>query len=206
MYLRIFILFIVSASAIDSDFTLPFEDTLGQDALSFDQMTLDSNPLDSSWDSTSLDSSSLDSTAPLFGADTSSTDDALNGFDLSDSSDFFSGDDPFQLADCSTSEIPSAVGKLRVKRADDGASCSNPSGTGDSNQPPLLIPQEYDPEHHSITCWELTLGFLPFAVASSGDGVDITRDGSTMTRIPSTRIQFTPSTLYRATISMHTPQ
>lgn len=190
MFFRLFLLSIVSASIVNSDLTLPFEHDFTQDALPFDQVTLDS----------SLLASPLDLTAPLFEAESPSTDDALTGFDLSDSSDLFGGD-TLQIVDCSKSEIPSALGKSRVKRTDDGTSCPNRANTDDSAVPAVLFPQAFDPSQQSVTCWQLTLGVLPFAVVSSGDTADRIRDTTRKYTVTSTNHRYSPVTLYRATIS-----
>ena len=203
---------VLVASIINSALTLSFEDVSAQnDLLTFDQTTLDFS---------SLNDPPLDLTAPFFDAENSPTYDALKGFDLSEnsdinSSDLFGGDlsqggTTFQLADCSTSEIPVAFGPSRVKRnADDGSSCTNPAASGsssdDSNLPALMLPQEFDSEKHSITCFQLTLGVLPFAVVSSGDQADVINDRSRLYTVTSMNMPYSPSTLYRATVSMHWP-
>lgn len=135
MYFWLLILSNVSASIINSDLTSPFGDVFTQDALPFHPITLDSNPLDPP----------LDSNAPLFAAESPSTNDAFEGSDFSDSSDLFGGD-LFQIADCSMSENLPALGKSRVRRSDDTTSCSNPASRDDSNLPPLMLPQDFDPE------------------------------------------------------------
>lgn len=182
---------VVSASTINSDLTLPFEDVSAQNEF----LTLDQTPLDFS----SLNDPPLDLTASFLDVEND-----LFGGDLSQ------GATTFQLADCSTSEIPVAFGKSRVKRAaDDGSSCSNAAASGspsdDSNLPALMLPQEFDSEKHSITCFQLTLGVLPFAVAASGDREDIINDRSRLYTVTSMNLPYSPSTLYRATVSMHCP-
>lgn len=90
-----------SASIFDSDLKLPSEDTNAQDVLlPFDQTLLASSLMDSQ----------SDSSTPLFDAESSLTDNPLNGLDMSvnsdiSSSDLFGNDMFLQVADCSTSEI-----------------------------------------------------------------------------------------------------
>lgn len=190
----------VSASLFDSDVTLPLDDTAyTQDALlPLDQTTLASNLFDPSSDS---------STAPLFDAQSPST-----GFDLSENSDIinpsdlFGGDDMFQVADCSTSEIPpSALGKSRIKRSDNGGGtfCSDTnaaqSPSNDIEVP--MLPQEFDQERHSITCWQLTLGMLPFAVVG-GDEMPKKEDKTKLYRVTTSNSPYSPSTVYQVSISM----
>lgn len=140
----------ISASIINSDLTLPFDDPIAQDTLfPFDQTTLNDNPLDPP----------LDSTAPLFDVELSSTD-ALDGFGLSENPDTDPSellwDDSFQLAGCSNSNIPPALGKSRVRRIDDTPACSNPASSEDPSDNlnvPLEMPfQAFDEERHSSTC------------------------------------------------------
>lgn len=118
------------------------------------------------------------------------------------------GNELFQLADCSTSEtsLP-ALGKSRVRRIDDSPlSCANPNAAHSADsagfEPPILSlePVNFDQSRHSITCWEITFGRLPYAVVSSGDGNDVILDRSIMYRVREGR-QYSPTTLYRATIS-----
>lgn len=190
MYARLFIFSIVSASIINSNPTLSLEDSFSEDALPFDQITLDSNLL----------GPPLDSTSPLFDAENPSTDDTFNKLDLFDSSSLFR-DNTLQIADCSTPDIPHALDKSRVKRSDDAASCSNSANPDDSNIPTLMLPQNFDPEKQSDTCWQLTLGLLPFAVVYSGDGSDRIRDTTRKYTVTSTNHRFSPVTLRRATLS-----
>ena len=202
------------ALTIDSDFTSPsFDDvsTAAQDTLlPLDQTSLDFNSLS--------DPPALDLTATSLFDDgagfSSSTDDALSGgLDLPGSNSTpennllwdHNSDNSFQLAGgCSVSPL----GKSRVKRADNdvASSCANPAGSGGDSSDSSnggMLPQTYDEEKHSLTCWALTLGLLPFALASSGDWEDIRDDRSRgLYRVTSSNSPYSPVTLYRATISM----
>lgn len=185
---------VVSAQIINSDLTLPFDDPIPQDtSLPFDQIALGDNPLDPP----------LDLTSSLFDADLSSTD-ALKGFELSANPETNPSERLWDA--CSASDILPISRKSRVKRIDGTLNCPNPAVSGDSpgnsNVPPLMLHQTFDQAKHSLTCWALTLGLLPFAVASSGDGYDIINDRSILHRVTSSEVQYSPSTLYRATISM----
>ena len=185
--------FIVSASIDYSDFALADDESeLVLTSLPIDQLALSNDEL----------SSPLDQTTSLFDEELpSSSPDPFTGFDVSSNSENTSSDllwdDSFKLASCSTSEVslPPALGKSRVRRADDSSSCANPD-----HQAAL---QAIENGKFSLTCTLVTAGVLPFAMAQS----DSFRSEVVNTKVLNSinPLNFGPrlyylSTLYRATL------
>lgn len=183
---------IVSASAADSDFTFPLDGSLSSDQTDLSYSIPSDPPLDST----------TTTTTSLFGSDTSSTE-PLDGstlpgdlLDPNSSEPFLWDDDSFQLADCSKSETPPVLpglGKSRLRRLDaDSSSCVNPNAAVPGGNPSdstfaqvVLQRKTFDPEKHSITCFDWTGGLLPFAVFASGDASDVLKgDPPRMVMLP----------------------
>lgn len=174
----LFILFVlVSATTSDSIF-LPSEEgptdfSLNGKALAFDEPAL---PLD-------LTSLPLDKSISLF-EDSGST-----NLYLSDNNSGFIGDEPFQLADCSSSsDLFPATGKSRLRRLDRCRGSQNSDPTSSDGFPPFGVPSkvindlekmlglpayEDDSRQNSI-CRLVTANVLPWGVCSSGNPSDIT--------------------------------
>lgn len=199
---------IVCASPADSDFSslLPFDDPIGQDtSLSFeDQTTSNYNPLDpSSFDIITSPTNKLDE------FHVSQNPDGINPSEL-----LFNDDNSFPLAGSGVGSGCSASSDIslttlskrsrRVKRID--AVCHN----GDSNSdvyypvPAFMLPVPFDPPNHSKTCWELTLGVLPFALFCTTEYElgSIIQDPSKIYTASEHPVQYHPSTVYRATVCM----
>lgn len=205
------LLAMVSVSMTDSDFTWPYTDFIlpstdsnpEQTSLPFDQTELSYNLLDLT----------VDQITPIWDAEDSSTD-SFEGLNLSGNSDVnlsetlwddsFELGDSFELVDCSGSEYPPALGKPRVRRFDDSSRCPNAAVSGappDTLIEPLqMLPQAYDKERHSLTCFEMTSGLLPVAVLSTDEPNDISLDTTRKYRLPNQIYE--PVTIYRATICM----
>ena len=194
----------VSAVSADSDFTLPYDDLgLEDTSLADEQTALSSNW----WDPPS------DQTPPLFDADLYSTD-GLDGFDVPENvgtigtnPSEIAWDDPLQLADCSMSSDVSNLSNLRVRRGDAASTrCSKSDGSEsfsskDGSNSLLMLPQVYDDEKHSDSCWFATLGLLPYAVIGSGSPNDLSVDRSRTYKLRNMR-QYFPTTVSHATIRM----
>lgn len=191
--------FVVSASIIYSDFTSPDDDSNPElTSLPFDQTALLSNQL----------SPFFDQTTPLFNTESNgelASADAITALDLpwnpdSPSSDMIWGDS-FELAGCTTSEsfLP-AVGKSRVRRADDSSSCIDPENVEDEF---LDIKLSLHKQEFSISCTLLTAGLLPVAVAASGDPADVQVNTNVLNSVSvfyaPPRLYY-PTTLYRASV------
>lgn len=186
---------ILSAWAADLDFTLPLDDLQQTDLFS-----IPSDP-------------PLDPTMSLFDADIASSQ-TFDGADLlllgqtDPNPSELSWDDPFQLADCSSSEGPffPTIGKSRVRRIDDDSSgCTNPDAGASGANPSegsmriFLEEQTFNEAKHSITCFEATGGLLPFAVIPSPEKNDRREDTSKFFLLP---FPFYPNylvTLYHVT-------
>ena len=186
---------ILSAGATDSEFTFPFDEWQQPDLTN-----IPSDPLDSA---TSLFDIDITPSQILEGVDSP----LLEQTDPNSSE--LAWDDPFQLADCSSSEnsfLP-VTGKSRVRRIDnDSSGCTNPdaaaSGANPSSDPtPIFFEQKtFDKEKHSITCYEATLGLLPFAVLASPDKNDKITDTSKSIDLPFPFVvSYVVTTLYRVT-------
>lgn len=186
---------ILSAWAADSEFTFPFDEW---------QQT----------DLTDIPSDPFDSATPIFDIDITPSQ-TLEGLDspllgqADPNSSELAWDDPFQLADCSSSENPflPVTGKSRVRRIDnDSSGCTSSdaaaSGANPSSDPtPIFFEQKtFDEEKHSITCYEATLGLLPFAVLASPDKNDKITDSSKSIDLPFPFVvSYVVTTLYRVT-------
>lgn len=185
----------LSAWAEDSDFAFPLDGS--------PQSDLSNIPSDPSFESTtSLFDTDIAPSQTLEGDNS-----PLLGQTEPDSSEL-PWDDSFQLADCSSSEntLLPALGKSRIRRSDDDSSictdrdAATSEGKNPSDGPTrvFLMPQMFDAEKHSSTCWEYTLGVLPYAVIASGDRNDEIVDPSRIYNLPLR--SSTLSTLYRATV------
>ena len=212
----IFPIIIFAAFSLASEPILPSDDLFTTDTLSppIDQLSdISLNPLFEPMDFSSSPSSlnALDTSSDLF----------VNSATPDPSNDLFwdDADDPLLLAGCSASDLlpPARRGRLRARQRSDGAlECANPamtsrdsSGGSDANAkvPPIMLPQVYEKDKHSVQCWEITLGILPFAVASSGEEGDVVLDptrteGFTVTWA---NIPYSPRTVYRGTVSKFPP-
>lgn len=127
--------------------------------------------------------------------------------------------DPLLLAGgCSTPDmtLPPARGKSRLKQRGDGpAECLSPDISQDTfaasskdpaaQVPPVMLPQVFDAEKHSSSCWQITLGMLPFAVA--GEAANVVDDPSRTYgfRVTLANAPYTPRTVYQATVSKFFP-
>lgn len=183
--------FIVSASIDYSDFALNDESEFVLSSLPADQIAFSNDEL----------SSPLDQTISLFDEELpSSSPDAFTGFDVSpdfeNTSSELSWDESFKLASCSTSEVslPLALGKSRVRRADDSSSCSN-----FDHQAALQALQN---GKFSLTCTLVTAGVLPFAMAQSDSFRSVVVNTNVLNSINPLNFGprlYYPSTLHRAT-------
>lgn len=192
--------FVVSASMIYSDFTLPDDWNSEPTSLPFDQTALLSHRL----------SLSFDQTTPLLDTESDgelASTDAVTALDLPWNPDYPSSDmiwdGSFEFADCTTSEssLP-AIGKSRARRADDSSSCTNPDHS-DGGEVWRMF-ESLDKQEFSISCTLLTAGLLPVAVAASHEAadvqvnLDVLNSVSIFYRAP--RLYY-PTTLYRARLS-----
>ena len=189
---------IVSVSTTNSDFTSPDEDWIPErTSLPFDQTEL----------SYSLSDLPVDQITPTWNAEHSPTEifEEYNGSENSDvnlSETLW--DDSFELVDCSASEYPPALGKSRARRFDGPSSCPNAAVSGSPPEtliePLRMLPQVYDKERHSLTCFEMTSGLLPVAVLSSDEPNYIVEDTTRKYQLPNQI--YMPVTVYRATVCM----
>lgn len=194
----VFLSVIVSASIDYSDFTLT-DDQL--------EPVLTSLPIDQTGISINELSPPLDQTIPFFDEEfSSSTPDPLTVFDLPVDPENtpldFSLKDSFELASCSKSEVffPPALGKSRVRRADDSSSCANFEYQ--------LVLRSILKGKYSITCMLVTAGVLPFAMAQSDSPKDVVINTNVLNSINTLNFGprlYYPATLYRAILRNKNP-